>query len=140
ESGSDISGSQYLINFAQISANLNTALASMGNPGFYNRGNFPLITTSLMSHYAGGPATDYLPPPSQCDCYGADFYQHFATGATENVGAKNDPRYQHWLTSVKSLPGNSNPTIGLTEYGLGLNTYTAQFESQRAAILASDFN
>src|SRR6185437_6165979 len=67
----------------------------------------------------------------------------FASSATENVGAKNDPRFQHWLASVLQVcaaHGVTTPSLSLTEYGLGMVSYTAQFESQRAAILASDFN
>lgn len=134
-----ITASAFQAGCAQISASLNTALASMGGSSFWNRGNFPLVTASLMSYYAGGGDTAYLPPPTVIDSYGADFYQHFSSTATQNVGARNDPRFQNWLKNVIKVAGPT-PSLSLTEYGLGMGTYSATFESQRAAILASDYN
>jgi hypothetical protein len=141
ESGSDIAGAAYKTNWATCSANLNTALQNLGGAPFYTRANFPMIMSSLMSHYSAGIKTDYLPAPATVDAYGADFYQHVGTGSTQNLGAQSDPRYQNWLASVQQVTGTINNTLAFPEYGIGFkNGYNATDEAARAALLLKDFN
>lgn len=146
EAGGDgISPSQYLTNWGITSNNLNQALAQMGGPPFYTRANFPFITASRMDFYlanANGPIstlTQWLPPPSQVDSYGADFYTR--AGGTNTPGpASSDPRFQAWVRAVHAVAG-ANVSMSFPEYGIGFasGAYTAANEATRARNLAADF-
>ena len=135
--GSGYSGSTFLSTWATFSANLNTALAALGG-GFYNRTNFPMITSALMSYYSANPGSvAFIPPASQVDAYGADFYQHI--GGTENVGLQNDPRYQGYIQAVHKVAG-TNVQLAFPEYGIMINGgYSSSGETAREALLAKDY-
>jgi hypothetical protein len=140
---SGITGPVFVANWAAISTALNTALTFMtthpvsGNsPSFYVRANFPMINSAYMDYYSTNPgSTAYLPPPSQVDAYGADFYQHI--GGSQDVGMQNDPRWLGYLKAVQTRAG-LNPKLAFPEYGISIPSYTAANEAARAALLNKD--
>lgn len=145
-SSSGITGPVFLANWAKISANLNTALTFMAaNPApgntaaFYVRSNFMMVNSAYMAYYATHSGSKaFIPPPSQVDAYGADFYQHVGSGTTQHVGLQSDSRYQGYLKGVHAVAG-PNPPLAFPEYGIGMQIYTAANEQARAALLTKDF-
>lgn len=143
---SGITGPVFLANWAKISTALNTALTFMtthpvsGNTAsFYVRSNFMMINSAYMAYYSAHPgSTAFIPPRSQVDAYGADFYQHI--GGSQSVGLQSDPRYQGYLKGVYTVNGGKNPPLAFPEYGIGMKSYTASNESARAALLTKDTN
>lgn len=139
--GSGITGAQFVANSHTISQNLNAALAQManapvsGNAGsFYTRHNFPIHNSAFMAYYSQHPgSTAYIPKPGDVDAYGADLYHK---GAASNKVCTSDPRYAGYLKAVNAVAGPSAP-LSFPEYGIDLKGVGGN-DQARADILKAD--
>jgi hypothetical protein len=149
EQEAGISSSAFLSGWATISANLNAALNNLGG-GFYNRANFPMVTSSRMDFYAANPGnTSFLPPPSQVDSYGLDIYHRNVFGGSgaspcgtaQSSPLPKDRRFQGWIQAVHKVAG-ANVSLSFPEYGISFckNSYSAANEAFRAQLLTADWN
>jgi hypothetical protein len=141
EQEAGITSSAFLSGWATISANLNTALTSLGGR-FYTRSNFPMVTSSRMDFYQANPGnTSFLPPPAQVDSYGLDAYHRNIPGSAQSVPLSQDPRFSGWIQAVHKVAG-ANVSLSFPEYGISFanNTYSAANEQARAALLKADWD
>lgn len=131
-----------------FSLNLNTALTFMqthpvaGNPSgtsFYNRTNFPLMNSALMSHYQTNPGdTAWIPNFGDVDAYGADLYHK---GSQTNNHCLADPRFSGYVQGVRNklTTVQFNQTKwAFPEYGINLAGIGT--EQARANLMQADYN
>jgi hypothetical protein len=133
--GAFATGSQYTSAFTTIAR----VIHSFGNP--------LLFTVHCASWGPYGPTGrafngSFLPPAVDTDVYGMDLYQHQAGGSLFGAtswstnGLSNNAFWQRFVTLVKPLAAPLGRAMGLTEYGVDVNTGTV---GARNARLQADY-